>query len=337
MAQPLAPLERDVRLDGLRGLALLGVLLLNLPVYARTPFGAPWVESLLPGVGNLGPALWEWLGRGKFVAILAGLYGYGMGMRAWRGSSGATELRRLGFLLALGVVHGLCWPGDILVSWALTGTILLLPPSLPVVPIVVTGLLLPAALLALGYGAWIEPTRRAVLASHATSGVAPLLLMWSALPTGLPPMVAQATIGRWLATHPAPRHARALLPVGLALAAIPALPLLLPLSLPGWFHALCGDVGATALAAGLAAVILGRPSAGGPVLRWFAPVGAAPLSNYLLQTMIFLAWPPRGLHTLGYLGVALVTFAVQRAVTARWLRTHARGPLEALWRRATYR
>lgn len=336
MAQPLAPLERDVRIDGLRGLALLGVLLLNLPVYARTPFGAPWVESMLPGGGNLGPALWEWLGHGKFVAILAGLYGYGMGARARRGASRATELRRLGFLLVLGVVHGLCWPGDILVSWAITGTILLLTPSLPVIPVVVTGLLLPAALAALGYAAWIEPTRRAVLASQATSGVAPLLLMWRALPTGLPPMVAQATIGRWLATHPAPRRARALLPIGLALAAIPALPLLAPMSLPGWLHVACADVGATALAAGLAAVILGGPTTAGPVLRWFAPVGAAPLSNYLLQTTIFLAWPPRGLHTLGYLGVALVTFTLQRTGTARWLRTHARGPLEALWRRATY-
>mgnify|MGYP003336508543 FL=1 len=177
--EPLAPPARDRRIDALRGLAIFGVLLLNLPVYARTPVGTGWVESILPGPMNVGPALFAWLGQGKFLGILAILYGVGAEARRRRLGAGFAriEARRLLFLAALGVLHGLLWPGDILVAWALTGAALLVPGRFWGL-----GLFLPAALMALGYPSLVEPARRAAVAGHANSGLTPLLVMWAYLP-----------------------------------------------------------------------------------------------------------------------------------------------------------
>ncbi len=331
MVAPLSPAARDVRIDALRGIALFGVLAMNLPVFASSPFSTGWVESMVPGAENAGPAMFLWLGRGKFIAILAGLYGYGAERMAERLGAGRAgiERRRLLFLAGTGVVHGLLWPGDILVAWAVTGAILLAMRRAPAALLVLGGLGAPALLTIAGYGSFVEPARRAVAASHESHGVQPLLVAWRYLPFTLPPMVAQATLGRWLGrgTNGA---ALGLLALGLVLSAVPALPLLTVTAVPAWAAVLCGDVGATAMAAGAATLLLRWPA------RWFAPVGAAPLSNYLLQSMIFVTLAPPRLHAGGYLLLAAGTFLAQHVLTTGWLRTHARGPMEALWRRVTY-
>ena len=79
------------------------------------------------------------------------------------------------------------------------------------------------------------------------------------------------------------------------------------------------------------------------VLDWFAPAGRMALTNYLTQTVVGVGLyygiglglgpeaPPRM-----YLGLALLTFVVQRYVSAWWLSRHRYGPMEGLWRRLTY-
>lgn len=369
MVAPLPPSARDDSIDALRGLALLGVLVMNLPEFAGSPLSTGWVESILPGRQNLGPAVFAWLGRGKFVGILAWLYGFGIARR--RAALGEhfipVEGRRLAFLGALGVLHGLWWPGDILVAWAITGGLLLAGGAAGVEPtsrprasrlVVLVGLCASAVLTFAGYGVLVEPARRAVVAGHLTRGVEPLLVAWRYLPFTVPLMVAQAMLGaaagarrgRHDARHdlapdgsdrrpadldPAPVGALWLIGGGLCLSAVPAVPLLLPLSAPAWVSMLCGDLGATALAAGVATLVVRTPPA-----RWhaaLAPIGAAPLSNYLLQSLIFVTFRPPRMHAPGYLLLAAVTFTAQAALSAAWLRRHPRGPVEALWRRVSYR
>lgn len=81
--------------------------------------------------------------------------------------------------------------------------------------------------------------------------------------------------------------------------------------------------------------------------RRFAPIAATgrmPLTNYLSQTLIattlFYGW---GFGLFGRVGPALglviafaMFFLIQVPLSQWWLRRHAHGPLEHLWRRLTY-
>ncbi|HZF17354.1 MAG TPA: DUF418 domain-containing protein [Steroidobacteraceae bacterium] len=73
-------------------------------------------------------------------------------------------------------------------------------------------------------------------------------------------------------------------------------------------------------------------------------VGRMPLSNYLLQTLIataiFYGW---GLGLWGKVGPALdlvfafgIFFLIQMPLSHFWMKRHALGPMEYLWRRLTY-
>jgi uncharacterized protein len=80
-----------------------------------------------------------------------------------------------------------------------------------------------------------------------------------------------------------------------------------------------------------------------PALRWFVPLGRMALSVYLSQTLIQLliftahgagragVWPIASLPV-----VAAAILVAQRHACAWWLARHAHGPVEWLWRRASY-
>lgn len=79
------------------------------------------------------------------------------------------------------------------------------------------------------------------------------------------------------------------------------------------------------------------------LLEWAAPAGRMALTNYLMQTflqsVIFYGW---GVGLIGKLGlafifpVAIVLFAFQVAYSRWWLARFRFGPVEWLWRTATY-
>jgi len=104
-------------------------------------------------------------------------------------------------------------------------------------------------------------------------------------------------------------------------------------------------LGTTPLAlAYLAAAALAWQSAstkGG--LAWFVPLGRMALSVYLTQTLVQLAmFSSLGFGLAGRIpvvwlpAVAMTLLVAQRAACRWWLRRHAQGPAEWLWRRATY-
>ncbi len=98
---------------------------------------------------------------------------------------------------------------------------------------------------------------------------------------------------------------------------------------------------ALAYASGLA--LLWGTMPGRRVLSCFVPLGRMALTNYLGQTLLgLLLFYGYGLNLMGKVGMvwvlpltALVLLA-QWGVSVLWLRHHAHGPVEALWRRLTY-
>jgi uncharacterized protein len=131
-ATPVPSGERIAALDVLRGLALLGIFIMNMPGFSHSLFAAPVPEA---GAGErLVAALRELLFAGKFNLLFGLLFGIGFSLqmaRLLRGAatpSGAARVyaRRLVFLLAVGIVHALLlWPGDVLVVYAVLGFALL--------------------------------------------------------------------------------------------------------------------------------------------------------------------------------------------------------------------
>ena len=117
-------MERNVTLDFVRGVAILGILLLNI-----SAFGLPKAAYLNPAwYGAITPRdAWTWafldlIGQVKFLTLFALLFGAGLQMLLPRGRRWIQS--RLTLLVLLGFIHGLLfWDGDILVG---LGVLLLL-------------------------------------------------------------------------------------------------------------------------------------------------------------------------------------------------------------------
>jgi uncharacterized protein len=134
--KPLAPVstgERIVSLDGLRGLALLGILIANM-----LHFSQPLVEDGMRDGLWFGPLdrVADWFSLllidGKFYPLFSFLFGLGFSIQMERASSRALDpkavyVRRLFILMGIGLAHGIfLWNGDVLFAYALCGFALLL-------------------------------------------------------------------------------------------------------------------------------------------------------------------------------------------------------------------
>jgi uncharacterized protein len=123
---------RLTAVDGLRGFALFGILMVNI-TYAASAYHGTGVED--PGfAGPLDDAVRAVVATGfeaKFFLLFSFLFGYSFTLQlasAERGGARFTPrfLRRLGGLFAIGVLHAvLLFPGDILTTYAVLGLILL--------------------------------------------------------------------------------------------------------------------------------------------------------------------------------------------------------------------
>ncbi len=131
---PLALAKRIQSLDVLRGFALLGILVMNVQSFS------------MPGAAYMNPTAWgdlaganlaAWLlshvlADQKFLTLFSMLFGAGVCLFAERaearsGRAAAVHYRRMFWLLAFGLAHGLfLWMGDILVPYALCGCVVYL-------------------------------------------------------------------------------------------------------------------------------------------------------------------------------------------------------------------
>ncbi len=117
-------MERNVTLDFVRGVAILGILLLNIAA-----FGLPKAAYLNPAwYGEITRSdAWTWaildlFAQVKFLTLFALLFGAGLQLLLKRGKRWIQS--RLTLLVLLGFIHGLFfWDGDILLAYGLVGLI----------------------------------------------------------------------------------------------------------------------------------------------------------------------------------------------------------------------
>ena len=156
--QPATTAERYRAIDIIRGLALFGVLIINL----LTDFRVPLLEHILhpdPGPGranHIVEAVAMFALEFKAFTTFSFLFGVGIAIQADRAAARMQSirpflLRRFGWLLVLGATHLLLiWNGDILTLYAVCGFLLL--PLLGMSPRVLV--LVGALLIALPEFAW---------------------------------------------------------------------------------------------------------------------------------------------------------------------------------------
>jgi len=127
--EPVFSKDRIIALDLLRGLAILGILVMNVQSFAM-----PDAAYLNPkAYGDLsGSNQWVWMlshifADQKFMTLFSILFGAGLVLfsenaEKRRGKSATLHYRRTFILLIIGLLHAhLIWQGDILVSYALCG------------------------------------------------------------------------------------------------------------------------------------------------------------------------------------------------------------------------
>lgn len=129
-----APVSAAARLDSidvLRGLALLGILVMNIPLFAFT--GAAMFSPPVAG-GFTGANYLTWLVSHllfdfKMMTIFSMLFGAGIVLFARKaieksGAAASLHYQRMLWLLLFGLIHAyIIWEGDILVMYALMGMI----------------------------------------------------------------------------------------------------------------------------------------------------------------------------------------------------------------------
>jgi uncharacterized protein len=130
--QPIAPDERIATLDVLRGLALLGILLMNMEAFVGPlDLSTSGIDPHWQGVDRWADAFVYIFVQGKFFTLFSLLFGAGFAVMAQRAEVAGRDftrfyLRRSLGLLGIGLVHALLlWSGDILVVYALLSFLLL--------------------------------------------------------------------------------------------------------------------------------------------------------------------------------------------------------------------
>jgi len=129
---PIAARERVELIDVLRGFALSGVMLANLPLFSGDVYLTPEQQQAFPTatMDAWVRAFLQLFVESKFIGLFSILFGLGFSVQLSRATARAAPfrsifLRRVGWLFVIGAVHGwLFWCWDILRFYALWGLLL---------------------------------------------------------------------------------------------------------------------------------------------------------------------------------------------------------------------
>ncbi|MEA2753601.1 MAG: uncharacterized protein QOI41_7744 [Myxococcales bacterium] len=373
---PIAGSERAIALDALRGVALFGVLLVNVLTIFRVSLfaqflvrtarrsGADYVVSRMSAMGL----------EFKAFTLFSLLFGIGLAAQHERTRQrgvafGRYAARRLGFLLVLGLAHlFLVWNGDVLTLYALLGII-----AAPLLRLSTRALFALALALFVAHLCPLPfPTPFAsyralhdhVIESYDAYGrgtfgealafrireVRPVaaLLFWTT-----PRVLGLFLLGAcaWRAgVFRGEQRTLVRFVAGVGLVSGGALTWLASsdgVDLGTW-RDVASRAASLVLALGYGAAIVAvfdepRLPHAKAVLRLFAPLGQMALTSYLTQSIVlsalFYGW---GLGLFGRLGeaeaaaIGVAIFVVQVAFSTAWLRRYRFGPVEWLWRSFTY-
>jgi uncharacterized protein len=395
---PVSAQQRIVTLDIVRGFALLGILIMNMPGFVSSIFieadGSHLWSSPIDRAAELAR---DMLFSGKFNSMFSLLFGIGFTIQFARmeqlapGHATHLYLRRLLILLAIGLVHAMFfWTGDVLHVYAVLGLLLLLVmrqmSDRAIVALIVLLLVYPAISgvvrllvvtpditamrvaqaqafeasnnLAYGGGTFIAAAREHMREfAHFYDNVWSL---WGTLGFYVQ-MATTMLLGVLVGRHRLAQRIPELLPSirriqGWAL----SVGLVCALTF-GIIFEIQRTPGPTPLKVlGSLAYTISRPSLMifyvltivrlAQLPSWqarFAPIAATgrmPLTNYLMQTLIcttlMYGWGFGLWGTVGPAGQLLLAFAIffviQVPLSILWLRRFEYGPLEYLWRVATY-
>ena len=125
--------ERIEALDVIRGFALIGILMMNIEYFNRPSADL----GMGIGLGQTGASLWfsyfvMYFVTGKFWTMFSLLFGMGFGVMLMRAESAQRSflgpyMRRIAALAVFGALHHIfLWSGDILFSYAVAATALLI-------------------------------------------------------------------------------------------------------------------------------------------------------------------------------------------------------------------
>jgi uncharacterized protein len=359
------PDERIAPIDILRGIALFGVMAVNVV----NEFRVSMFQQFVPGFETLsfpdrvaGVFIAQVLEL-KAFALFSLLFGIGLGIQFERLSRGGQPFyflgRRLVVLLAFGLIHLLCiWNGDILTEYALAGLIVL--PFLRgpkwLVGWLAFGVLYFYVVMPLmGLKIWWPDTatfQRAVDEAnrvYATGGFGDIwTISLDELPLWLPlhEYIFPRTVGLFFLGAFAWRSGmfkdlgrfKSQLAIG-AVVGIGVGGALTTMQGAG------GRIATVVLALGYASAVLALTQLPrvGRALMVFAPLGKMAFTNYIMQSLVFSAiffgW---GLGLYGKLGPAMAlligvaVYVGQMFFSAWWLGRFRYGPLEWLWRTLMY-
>jgi uncharacterized protein len=339
LAGPIAPSDRIAAIDSARGIALFGVMAINVV----TVFRVSIFQQFLPVGGDGTPldrALHWILIVGvdlKAFALFSLLFGIGLAIQHDRLSVDSRRLtllvRRLAFLMLVGAGHlVLLWNGDILFEYAIAGFIVLpfLFCRLPILALagaallavfVASSFLPPVA--SLPSRAWMTQTVAEAARVYGSGGFAEVLafrvhelpgflpLHLSIFPRTVALMLMGAAAWRAGLFRMGSRAARCLpliAVIGLLVGGILAVAHANRWFPMGWRADLSVERLGTVLLAfgyGAAFVWLANRAATRPLVAWAAPIGRMAFTNYLMQSVIF-GWLfyGYGLGLFGKLGVA---------------------------------
>lgn len=129
--QPTQEVDRFESLDVLRGLAVLGILMVNVQFFAMVPSAGQYPPAMmdLTGANLTAWFITHVFFELKFITIFSAMFGAGLVLMLGEEKEAPRGLhnRRMAWLLVFGLIHGtVFWYGDILLPYAIMGFVVVL-------------------------------------------------------------------------------------------------------------------------------------------------------------------------------------------------------------------
>jgi uncharacterized protein len=372
--------DRVVAIDMMRGMSLLGIFIVNMlafhtPYYYINPY--TWYTN--PSDADT----FQWIDialQGSVYPLFSMLFGYGLMMQFRKSQERGNSfiplgLRRLSVLLIIGLLHAfLVWSGDILITYALSGFIVLLIMRLSRMWLLSIALILyilpnmglaflsylvaasgdtfyagvqeiESSLIAFGSGSWMDIfMQRAADWTYANIGSGSLFLIGMTI---LPYMLIGAAAAKGkLIERTSEKKTFWLILTTVSLIVGFSIKLLPYVFEANFYYMYVQDIfGGPLVAIGYAGLItlLCQLSIFRKLMNPVAKVGRMSMTTYLSQsviaTTIFYSY---GFALYGKIDVltgtwiALGIFVIQMIFAEIWFSKFKQGPVEAIWKRATY-
>ncbi len=363
--QPAGSNERIRAIDIIRGLALFGVLIVNIMSDFRVPLLEHIQREDLHGMDYWVELLSSYVLEFKAFTIFSFLFGVGIAIQMERAATRGVSardflLRRMGWLLVFGAIHLLLiWNGEILTLYAVCGLLLLPFIGLSWRILLVLG----AALIVLSefvsfapslpsgtsVAAYVEQARRiygnggypAILAfrwRETWALIVPLLIMVLPRTAGL----MFWGVAAWRSgILQAPERNRGKLVIACAIGALSGIALTAK-PWPAFAHTHLDPSVLLALAY-VSGLLLWLTPRRNDFLPGVAALGRMALTNYLIQSIV-LGYIFYG-YGFGLFGrtssaaaasIGIAIYLVQAQFSKLWLRHFYFGPFEWLWRSLSY-